>query len=217
MRGFECLNVESRESEPGRWSKKTKQKLKEVTASLIILCGFRFFPKHIIISSTWEDDWADLSCFGRYKKKKKKKIVIRSISWPAVPHCPPLLLLLQTCLYSSPSNARPSHCDGRMDGGRRRRPAPPGSGFPPPPPSFCHPAPSLTLPLPPPRPLSPLCPHPHSPFQIGLAQEWQQKEGGREREGESLWLAPFHLSRLKDQVIGFCLRIEDNCSLYSAP
>lgn len=220
MRRFECWWKWTKELKNKKQNKSRKRLKWLIHGNCIvtaILCWFHFFPKHVIISSTGkmtEQIWdvsADIVL--------KKKIVIRSISWPAVPLWSLLLLLLLTCFYSSPSNTRSSHCDGWMDEGK-------GGGSRPLQAQVSlrhlllsttspHPAPSLALPLPPPRPLSPLCPRPRSPIQIGFAQEWPPRERGRVREG--LRLAPFHLSRLKDQVIGFCLRIEDNCSLYSAP
>lgn len=41
---------------------------------------------------------------------------------------------------------------------------------------------------------------------------------GRKRErGKGCDCPPFHLPRLQEQIIGFCLRIEGNCSLHSVP
>ena len=198
--------------------KKTKQKLKEVTASLIILCGFRFFPKHIIISSTWEDDWADLSCFGRYKKKKKKKDcnpVNKLTSCSTLPSPPPLTPNMSLFIAFKRSPFSLWWSDGwrtEEEAGPSRLRFPSATSFFLPPCALSHPplapsSPSLTI-----MSSSSLA-LPDWPC-AGMAAKRGRK---REREGESLWLAPFHLSRLKDQVIGFCLRIEDNCSLYSAP
>lgn len=142
---------------------------------------------------------------------------------PDFTSCSSLLSPPLTCLYLSPSNTPSFHCDGWMDErGRRgrRKPTPRGSGSPLPPPFFSA---TILQPHLTPCPLSPSpCPFlalshhyvltlTRPALQIGFAQEWQ------ERERERMWLAPFHLPRLQDQIIGFCLRIEDNCSLYSVP
>lgn len=157
MRRFECWWKWTKELKNKKQNKSRKRLKWLIHGNCIvtaILCWFHFFPKHVIISSTGkmtEQIWdvsADIVL--------KKKIVIRSISWPAVPLWSLLLLLLLTCFYSSPSNTRSSHCDGWMDEGKGggSRP-PPGSGFPPPPPSFYHLASPCALSRPPLAPSSP--------------------------------------------------------------
>lgn len=79
------------------------------------------------------------------------------------------------------------------------------SGFPLPPHSLCSHLCGPSQPLVPrPRPLSPL---------RHLVLHWN---GGPEREGWRTWASPVHLSWLQDQIIGFCVRIADNCALYAA-
>lgn len=55
-----------------------------------------------------------------------------------------------------------------------------------------------------------------SPSSPALPSRLALHRNGRERR-ETVWLAPVHLLWLLDQIIRFCLRIEDNCSLYSVP
>lgn len=98
----------------------------------------------------------------------------------------------------------PRLMDGQMKEGGVRC-----SGFTSPPSFFPpHPCAPSQPRLAPSSPSPTLCSHP-----LSTAQEWRS----REWEERRMWLAPFHLSWLQDQIIGLCVRIADNCSLYSAP
>lgn len=134
---------------------------------------------------------------------------------PAVPHSCFLLSIQTTSFYLSPLNALSAHCDGQTDeggGGGKWSLAQV---------SFFHLLFSVTTLQPCLTPLILLVPSLTIMSSASLALPsrlalHRNGETEREREIEDV-TGPLHLSRLQDQIIGFCLRIEDNCSLHSAP
>lgn len=197
MRRFECWWKWTKELKNKKQNKSRKRLKWLIHGNCIvtaILCWFHFFPKHVIISSTGkmtEQIWdvsADIVL--------KKKIVIRSISWPAVPLWSLLLLLLLTCFYSSPSNTRSSHCDGWTDEGKEEEAGPSRLRFPSATSFFLPPRLTLRPLSPSPCPLLALSHHyvlvPARPSRLALHRNGRQE---KEEEWERAWDWPPSICR----------------------